>query len=238
LNSGQTVYSITMVYESQVSFTLDTICPWTYLAKKRLDEALRRVRASDIESKVKYTVHYLPYQLYPEATREGEDKYEWYKKSRYGDSEEKMKMYTTLMSAYGVLAGINYKFGGTVANTLDAHRVIQHFQESKGPEAADKIITSLYRQYFEEEKHPSQEATLLAACAEADVSEKEAREVVNDEQEGLMDVKMLIREQAGNGVDSVPYIVFEGKRRDITVVGAKEVEEYVKALEQIAKESE
>jgi predicted DsbA family dithiol-disulfide isomerase len=50
-------------------------------------------------------------------------------------------------------------------------------------------------------------------------------------------VKSLIREQASNGVDSVPYIVMERKRRDVTLVGAKEVEEYVKALEQIVKES-
>ncbi len=48
---------------------------------------------------------------------------------------------------------------------------------------------------------------------------------------------MLIREQAGNGIDSVPYVVVEGKRRDFTLQGAKEVEEYVKALEQVVKES-
>jgi predicted DsbA family dithiol-disulfide isomerase len=48
---------------------------------------------------------------------------------------------------------------------------------------------------------------------------------------------MAIREQAGNGVDSVPYIVFEGKRRDFTLIGAKEVGEYVKTLEQVVKEA-
>ena len=48
---------------------------------------------------------------------------------------------------------------------------------------------------------------------------------------------MLIREQASNGVDSVPYVVLEGKRRDITLAGAKEVDEYVKELEKVAKES-
>jgi predicted DsbA family dithiol-disulfide isomerase len=52
-----------------------------------------------------------------------------------------MKMYITLMSAYGVSCGIDFKFGGTVANTLDAHRLIQHFQEEKGEEAADKIVS-------------------------------------------------------------------------------------------------
>ena len=61
-----------------------------------------------------------------------------YKKSKYGDSEEKMRMYTTLMSAHGDSAGIKYRFDGVVANTLQAHRLVQHYQEEKGPEVADK----------------------------------------------------------------------------------------------------
>lgn len=48
--------------------------------------------------------------------------------------------YIALMSGYGSTAGIKFKFGGTVSNTMDAHRVIQHYQEEKGPEAVDKII--------------------------------------------------------------------------------------------------
>jgi predicted DsbA family dithiol-disulfide isomerase len=179
----------------------------------------------------------MPYQLYPDASQEGEDKYEWYKKSRYGDSEEKMEMYKTLMSAYGKAEGIEYKFGGTVANTLQAHRVIQHYQETNGPETADKLINSLYRQYFEEERHPSSPETLLKAMNAAGIDEQDAKAFIEDEDEGLMDVKMLIREQAGNGIDAVPYVVIEGKRRDISLEGCKEVQEYVKALERVIKES-
>jgi predicted DsbA family dithiol-disulfide isomerase len=115
--------------------------------------------------------------------------------------------------------------------------VIQHFQETKGAETANKIVNSLYRQYFEEEKHPSSSETLLTACSEAGVSEKDAKAIIDDEYEGLMEVKGLIREQAGNGIDSVPFIVFEGKRRDVTLQGAQEVEDYEKALRQIVKES-
>lgn len=107
--------------------------------------ALKEFRSSSPQSSaVSFTIKYLPYQLYPDASKEGEDKYEWYKKTRYDNSEEKMKMYTTLMSAYGVSAGIDYRFDGTVANTLDAHRLIQHFQEEKGSEVADKIVNCKY----------------------------------------------------------------------------------------------
>lgn len=106
--------------------------------------ALRRFRETDDSQKVAFTVKYFPYQLYPEASKEGEDKHAWYKRSRYGDSKEKMDMYITLMTAYGVSAGIDFKLGGMVANTLEAHRVIQHFQEDKGPVTADLLINGTH----------------------------------------------------------------------------------------------
>ena len=144
----------------------------------------------------------------------------------------------TLMTAYGKTAGISFKFHGTVGNTLDAHRVIQHFQETRGPETADKMISSLYSQFFENEQHPSTGETLLKAAADAGIPENEAKYVIVEQRdEGMSTVRELIREQNMNAVDSVPTVIFEGKRRDITLVGAKEVEEYEKALMSIVKES-
>ena len=98
------------------------------------------------------------------------------------------------------------------------------------------LNAALYRQYFEEERHPSNKGTLLAATNEAGIPQTEAEPFLDDSSEGLQDVKLLIREQASNGVDAVPYIVFEGKRRDFTLEGAKEVDEYVKTLNQVIKE--
>ena len=51
-----------------------------------------------------------------------------------------MKKYTTLIAAHGIDVGIDFKFHGQIANTLPAHRLIQHFQESKGREVAGKIV--------------------------------------------------------------------------------------------------
>ena len=126
-----------------------------------------------------------------------------YKKTKYNNSEEQMKKYTTLMSAYGVGVGIDFKFHGMVANTLDAHRLIQHFQEEMGPETADKIVTSLYRQYFEEEAHPAAPTTLLKAALDGGVERSEAEAFVGDEYEALPETKLLIREQASNGIEYV-----------------------------------
>ena len=77
----------------------------------------------------------------------------------------------------------------------------------------------------------------MKATTEAGIPEDEAKIFIEDRNDGLLDVKNLIREQEGNGVDSVPTIMFEGKRRDLTLVGAKDVEEYEKTLATIVKES-
>lgn len=148
-----------------------------------------------------------------------------------------MKKFTTLMSAYGLGVGIDFKWHGTVGNTLNGHRMIQHYQEEMGPETADKIVNSLYEQYFTKEAHPSSPETLLNAALDAGIDRAKAEAFIRDEYEGLPETKMLIKEQASNGIDSVPYIVLEGRKRDFTLEGAKEVGEYVKEFEKVAKES-
>ena len=105
------------------------------------------------------------------------------------------------------------------------------------PEAANKIVNSLYSQYFEHAAHPSSLETLLAAALAGGVSSHDAESFISDEYEDLVQTRMLIREQASNGIDSVPYVVIEGKRRDFTLEGMKEVREYVNVFESIAKES-
>ncbi len=68
--------------------------------------------------------------------------------------------------------------------------------------------------------------------------EELARRLVTGEQreDGLAEVKMRAREVARD-VDAVPTVVIEGRRRDLTLTGAKEVADYVKALQTIIKES-
>ena len=51
-----------------------------------------------------------------------------------------MSKYITLVAAYGVGVGINFRFHGKIANTLNAHRLIQHYQDEQGFEVADKIV--------------------------------------------------------------------------------------------------
>jgi predicted DsbA family dithiol-disulfide isomerase len=68
------------------------------------------------------------------------------------------------------------------------------------------------------------------------VPEDETKALVADRERGARQVKGQIR-TVGMDVDAVPTTVIEGRRRDLTLVGLKEVAEYVKALQTIIKES-
>jgi predicted DsbA family dithiol-disulfide isomerase len=152
-------------------------------------------------------------------SQEGVNKYEWYKNEKYSGSEERMSMYMNVMNGLGREEGVWFDFGGgTVGNTLHAHRVLQCLQsDEQGEERAIRALESLYKSYFTERKHPSSEETLMTACVVAGLSEDEARKLVEDETVGSRQTKAAVQEQVGNGVDSVPYVVFEGRKRYVRI---------------------
>jgi predicted DsbA family dithiol-disulfide isomerase len=187
---------------------------------------------------VNFTLKLAPYQLYPNFSATGISKYDWYKTEKYNNSEERMQMYIDYMTALGKDENVDFDFnGGVIANTLPAHRILQSLQNEFSPTHALSALSSLYSQYFTQRAHPASYSTLLKACLAAGLSEEDAKALVEDEDRGLRDTKDAVREQVGNAVDSVPYVVFEGRRRDFTEVGAKSVGEYVKILGQVEKEA-
>lgn len=209
----------------------------TYLGFTRLQKALSKWKFANPDLPGTFTLRLAPYQLYSEFSTEGVNKYEWYKTERYDDSTERMQMYIDYMTALGKDDNIHFDFDhGMIANTFHAHRILHYVQEKHSPDAAVSALLSLYKQYFEEGEHPSSPDTLTKACLAAGLSEQEAKEVVEGG-DMTMETKAAIQEQVGNAVDSVPYVVIEGRRRDFTLVGAKAVEEYEKALGQVVKES-
>lgn len=210
----------------------------TYIAKKRLDEALAQHSRSPLADKVAFTVHFLPYQLQPSLPADDQDRWAWLRDTEFGGSEEGVATYARLMAEHHG-AELALGFAGRVANTLEAHRVLYRVQQDHGPIAAGLLVDELFRRYFEDGASPSAVATLLAACVRAGVPESEAKALVVDDRggSGLVEVQRLVRQQKINGVDTVPTIMFEGGKRDLTLVGAKNVADFTKTIQIIIKES-
>jgi predicted DsbA family dithiol-disulfide isomerase len=223
------------MYQSQVTFTFDTICPWTFLAKKRLDKALEQVRASPASSGVAFTPRFESYQLHPELP-DAIDKQDWYVNTKFLGNADANAALQARLAALAAADGLTLRFDGPTGNTFHAHRVVQLVQEEHGSEAAGRLVDALYRRYFSEARHPAADDTLTEACVEAGLDEAEASSLVQDKARGERQARDSLRRVARD-VDAVPVVVVEGKRRDMTLTGAKEVDAYIKALETVIKES-
>lgn len=180
-------------------------------------------------------MHYTSYTIHSDLPS-SVSKSEWYLDKIHNSNKDAQASYQAHMSSLLAPFDVKLSFEGDIGNTLPAHRVIQYFQKEKGEDVAGKIVEGVYKRYFCEAKHPAGDETLIEACVEAGIPEDEAKDVVLDSEKGKRDVENEIR-SVGMDVDAVPVVVIEGKRRDITLTGAKEVDAYVKALETVIKES-
>ncbi|KAF4948657.1 hypothetical protein FSARC_13685 [Fusarium sarcochroum] len=224
------------MYESQVTFVMDTICPWTYLGKKRLDEALTQFRSSPSSSSISFTLQFSPYQPSPNRPETIPDRAAYALHKKHNDNAAAQQLFEQHMLSLAQPLNIPIAFTGPTGNSFPGHRVIQQVQESNGEEVANKLVDTIFRLYFAEGKHPGADDMLIEACVEAGVDEKEAKSLVADKERGERETKEKIR-SVGMDIDAVPTVIIEGRRRDLTLTGLKEVADYVKAMETIAKES-
>lgn len=82
---------------------------------------------------------------------------------------------------------------------------------SKTTSKSTKILSYIPKTYSRSiSEKKSTRVRKTQASKVAGIGEKEAKAFTEDEYEDLMEVKNLIRGQAGNDVDSVPYNVVEG----------------------------
>ncbi|KAJ4222710.1 hypothetical protein NW759_006288 [Fusarium solani] len=223
------------MYESQVTFVMDTICPWTYLAKKRLDHALDQVRSSS-SSTISFTLHFSPFQPSPNREATIPDRAAHALHYKHNDNAAAQQIFQAHMLSLAEPLNVPLGFTGPTGNSFPAHRVIQQVQEAYGTDTTNKLVDAIFRLYFAEGRHPGEDEMLIEACVEAGVDEKEAKSLVEDKEKGERDTKEKIR-SIGMDIDSVPTVIIEGRRRDLTLTGLKEVAEYVKAFGTITKES-
>ncbi len=101
----------------QVDIIADLVCPWCYLGKRRLDDALLAVGGPS-------TVSWYPFQLNPAMPEAGMD-VEEYLASKFGNPAE-LKSALDKLTEVGKSEGINFRFDkvSRIPNTLNAHRVM------------------------------------------------------------------------------------------------------------------
>ena len=136
----------------RIDIIFDTICPWCYIGKKRLEASLASAPMDDLE------IHWNAFLLNPEMPPEGMDERE-YTRAKFGGEARTKRVYAAIRQT-GEASGIEFRLERIdwVPNTLDSHRVIR-YAERDG--LAGAAVEAMYQGYFIEGRDIGMRSTLL-----------------------------------------------------------------------------
>lgn len=199
----------------------DVMCPWCYIGKKNLDEAVAASPELDVE------ISWRPYQLDATLPKEGKDRQK-YLSDKFGGKAEADSRYANIKQA-GSFVGIDFNFDlmKVSPNTLDAHRVIR-WAGGNGTEVQNKLVRRLFELFFLEGGHIGDDDVLVEAAIFAGMDGKLVRELLESDRD-KKEVQQEIAQAQQMGVTGVPCFVIDNK---FAVMGAQPVEALVSAFKQ------
>jgi len=142
----------------QIDIVSDTVCPWCFIGKRRLERALA------MRPDVPVEIFWRPYRLDPTVPREGVDR-RAYMKAKFGDSPRSAAMGEAIRSE-GAGEGIDFAFDkiAKTPNTLDSHRLIRW---AAGAGVQDAVVERLFKAYFIEGRDIGDAQVLTDVAGEA-----------------------------------------------------------------------
>ena len=187
----------------KVEIWSDIMCPFCYIGKRRFEAALEQFPdAGNIE------IEWHSFQLDPDIEgNHGKNLYEYFSERKGVPYEQSVAMHQQ-MAENAKHSGLTYNFDtAVVANSFDAHRLIQLAKTHHLGDAAEE---RLFKAYFTEGKDFSDHDTLVALGTEIGLEAAEVRKVL-DSTDFSDAVKADINEAAEIGINGVPFFVFNRK---------------------------
>ncbi|MEE4361752.1 MAG: DsbA family oxidoreductase [Pseudomonadales bacterium] len=178
----------------------DLICPWCWIGKRRLAEALTLPGCEDV------TVTWRAYQLYPGIPLGGMDRDE-FMRLRFGEGADRSGAWARIEEE-GRRAGLHFAFGKAkrMPNTLHAHRLTRWAHVQDGADGQDRMVEALFDYNFTRGEDLGDFDVLAAAAGEAGLDDAEARRWL-DGDEGAREVHFEVEWSRENGITGVPCFV-------------------------------
>lgn len=210
----------------KVEIWSDIMCPFCYIGKRHYEAALKQFADSN-----NLELEWHSFQLDPSIQKQTEkvNVYKYLAERKGISYEQSVKMHANV-EQMAKEAGLNYAFDkAVVANSFDAHRLIQLAKKNNlGDEAEER----LFKAYFTEGKDMADEATLIALGKEIGLKEADVYSLVKSN-DLANEVNADVEEARRLGVNGVPFFVFN---RKYAVSGAQPVSVFADVLNKSYKD--
>jgi predicted DsbA family dithiol-disulfide isomerase len=207
----------------KIDIVSDVVCPWCYIGKKRIEDAL--ALATDVPVEVSWR----PFFLNSWVPRDGISRDE-YLTAKFGSPEAYKGIAGRVVAAAGE-EGLSYhpELVKRQPNTIDCHRLI-HWADVNGKAAAMK--QRLMELYFRDGGDLTDVNVLVQAAADVGLDAEDVRRrLATDEDVAL--VSGWAQEASEKGISGVPTYVFAQK---YAVSGAQPADLLARAIRQVSAE--
>ncbi|MCF8467518.1 MAG: DsbA family oxidoreductase [Sneathiella sp.] len=208
----------------KIDIVSDTVCPWCFIGKRKLEKALAERPDLDVE------ITWHPFQLHPDMPREGADRKEFIAR-KFGSHERAKELYTNVKRA-GEEIDIPFNFEDIKRspNTLDSHRLIR-WSQSAG--CQDELVDILFRRFFIDGEDIGDKAVLIAAAGEAGMDTDLVADLLDkDADRDLVSEEDLRARQMG--ISGVPFFILDNK---YALSGAQDPAAFLAVFDKIAEEA-
>lgn len=201
-----------------VEVIADFVCPFCFIGKRRLDEALKAVQGPS-------DVSWYPYQLNPEIPKSGLSFAEYLTK-RFG-SPNNVQPVLEHLAAEGETVGVEFRFDKLrhVPNTLPIHQVMQ-LAETRGVDQS-ALAEDLLSAFFEAGRNIGDRGELIDIAGAHELSAEDVTQAIDSDK-----VKQLVltreAQVRSSGLAGVPGFLMN---RRLLMVGAQDTDNIINAFD-------
>ncbi len=209
-----------LIVTMEVEIWADVVCPWCYLGKRHLEQALDSFSHAD-----KVQVVYRSFELDPSAPRGVTTPTVEVLAQKYGMTPDRARQAQRQMEERATAAGLTFRLDSLRSgNTRDAHRLLHLAKTSNRP---GELMERLQRAYFTEQDSVFDHDALTRLAVEAGLDPDEVADVLaSDRYSGHVDTDQAMARSLG--ATGVPLFVID---RRYGISGAQPAETITGVLE-------
>lgn len=196
----------------------DTVCPWCYIGKRRLERALAA------RDDLPVTVAWRTFQLNPDMPPEGMERPR-YLAAKFGAPERAASIYANVARA-GQLERIGFDFDAIARtpNTVQSHRLIRYAERF---DITEPVVEALYKAYFLDGEDIGDDGVLARIARGVGLDGKACEGFLAGDEERDTVIAEDLRARR-MGINAVPCFIVNGA---YAISGAQEPEAFFPLLD-------
>ena len=202
----------------KIDIISDTVCPWCFIGKRRLERAIA------MRPEMVPEVNWYPFQLNPEIPEEGIER-ELYLSLKFGGIERAKEIYRAVGEA-SASEDLDFNLSAIkrMPNSLRSHRLL-HFSKIKNAQHA--VVENLFRSYFFHGTDIGSVESLLEIAKDSGLDPKQVRCYLESD-EDLELVRNQDTQSRKMGVSGVPCFIIAD---EYAISGAQEPEVFLQVFD-------